>query len=460
MVTESVDVRTQLGRAARDRVSRSSHGAWAPAADRPDPVDMVEAQNVGRLQWLVPLRHQRMSESPFAFYRGTAGIMAADLAPTPTSGIIAQLGGDAHLSNFGAYASPERQLVFDANDFDETLRGPWEWDLKRLATSFMIAGQHLQFSRREARDATIESVNAYRSAMAEFADQGFLDLWYDHVSVADLQADGYADPAEFSKRLSRFERRAQGKTSLQALEKLAVSVDGRYQIRSDPPVLFPLRDLPEEENPAALEAAAYAALDSYRETLGDDRRWLLERYTPVDVGVKVVGVGSVGTRCLIILLLGRDEGDPLFLQAKETGPSVLEEHLEPSPYANAGRRVVEGQRMVQAQSDLFLGWTQGAAGRQFYIRQLRDWKGSVEVEGSTPNQMTFYARLCGRTLARGHARSGDAVAIKAYTGTSDKLDRAISEFAETYAKQNQADYEKFMTAIEQGRLPVAPAPTS
>ena len=456
MATEAVDTRAERGKAARERAPRSSHGAWAPAADRPDPVALIEEQNDSRLQWLVPIRHQRMSASPFTFYRGGAAIMAADLAPTPTSGITAQRGGDAHLSNFGAYASPERSLVFDANDFDETLRGPWEWDLKRLATSFTIAGQHLQFSRRECRDLAAHSVFAYRSAMAEFADMGFVDLWYDHVSVRDLQADGYADPKEFAKRLDRFERRAQGKTSLQALRKLAVSVDGRYQIRSDPPVLFPLRELPGNEDAAALEAVAYEAFDSYRETLNDDRRWLLERYRPVDIGVKVVGVGSVGTRCLIILLEGRDEGDPLFLQAKETGPSVLEDHLDPSPYDNAGRRVVEGQRMVQAQSDLFLGWTESSAGHQFYIRQLRDWKGSVEVEEGTPNQMRFYAQLCGRTLARGHARSGDAVAIRAYAGKGDTLDRAIGEFAETYATQNQADYGQFMAAIETGRLPFEP----
>lgn len=456
MATESVDARSERGRAAREGAPRSSHGGWAPAADRPDPVEMIEAQNESRLQWLVPLRHQRMSESPFAFYRGGAAIMAADLAGSPTSGIDAQLGGDAHLSNFGAYASPERHLVFDANDFDETLRGPWEWDVKRLATSFMIASQHLGFSRKGSRDAAIESVAAYRSAMSEFAGMGFIELWYDHVSVHDLQADEYADPAEFAKRLARFERKAQAKTSLQALQKLAVSVGGRYQIRSDAPVLFPLRDVPGKDADA-LEAAARGAFEVYRETLNDDRRWLLDRYRIVDIGVKVVGVGSVGTRCLIMLLEGRDVGDPLFLQAKEVGPSALEAHLAPSPYENAGQRVVEGQRMVQAQSDLFLGWTEGVGGRQFYIRQLRDWKGSVEIDGGTPNQLKFYARLCGRTLARGHARSGDAVAIDAYAGKSNTLDKAICEFAESYAAQNQADYDEFLAAIEQGRLPSAAA---
>ena len=297
--------------------------------------------------------------------------------------------------------------MFDANDFDETLRGPWEWDLKRLAASFMIAGQHLGFTALDCRVVTAHCVCTYRTAMRLFADMGYVDLWYDHLNVHDLQFTGAVEPAEFEKRLARFERRARSKTSLDALHRLGVSVDGHYQIRSDPPVLFSLRDLPAEYDGPTLETVTYRAFESYRATLNDDRRHLLDRYTPIDVGIKVVGVGSVGTRCLIILLQGRDPDDPLFLQAKEANPSVLEEHLEPSPYDNQGRRVVEGQRMIQAQSDLFLGWTQGEEGRQFYIRQLRDWKGSVEIEGATPNQLRFYAGLCGRTLARGHARSGD-----------------------------------------------------
>ncbi len=452
MIYASIADRTQLGRAARERVPRASHGGWTPAADRPDPIRLLEEQNADRIPWLVPIRHARMSVSPFTFYRGTARIMAADLAKTPTSGLTVQLGGDAHLSNFGAYASPERQLVFDANDFDETLRGPWEWDLKRLAASFMIAGQHLGFTALDCRVVTAHCVCTYRTAMRQFADMAFVDLWYDHQNVDDLRSAGAVDPAEFEMRLARFERRARSKTSLDALHRLGVSVDGHYQIRSDPPVLFSLRDLPAEYDGPTLETVTYRAFESYRATLNDDRRYLLDRYTPIDVGIKVVGVGSVGTRCLIILLQGRDPDDPLFLQAKEANPSVLEEHLEPSPYDNQGRRVVEGQRMIQAQSDLFLGWTQGEEGRQFYIRQLRDWKGSVEIEGATPNQLRFYAGLCGRTLARGHARSGDPVAIGAYAGRVDNLDRAICEFAEAYAAQNLADYNAFLAAIEEGRL--------
>ncbi|KAA0233648.1 MAG: hypothetical protein JJLCMIEE_03205 [Acidimicrobiales bacterium] len=451
----SVEESAQLGREARRLSPRSAHGEWAAPADRRDPVLLLEQQDETRVPFLVPIRHGRMRVSPFTFYRGTARIMAADLASTPTSGLTVQLGGDAHLSNFGAYASPERQLVFDANDFDETLRGPWEWDLKRLATSFMIAGGHLGFPRRACAEITSRCTQAYRRAMGEFARTGYVKLWYDYVSSDEVRAAAESDPAELTKRLNRFERRARSKTSLQALSKLTVPVDGHHQIRSDPPVLFPLRDLPAEYDAPALEAAALEAFDNYKSTLSDDRHWLLNRYTPVDVGIKVVGVGSVGTRCLIILLEGRDRDDPLFLQAKEATASVLEEHLEPSPYRNHGRRVVEGQRMIQAQSDIFLGWTEGREGVHFYLRQLRDWKGSVEVETVTPNQLRFYASLCGRTMARGHARSGDPVAISSYMGKSDNLDRAVTAFAEAYAVQNLEDYQRFNSAIDDGRLEVA-----
>jgi uncharacterized protein (DUF2252 family) len=421
---------------------------------------LLEEQNETRVPWLVPLRHARMQVSPFTFYRGTARIMAADLAGTPTSGLTVQLGGDAHLSNFGAYASPERQLVFDANDFDETLRGPWEWDLKRLAASVAIAGQHLGFSSRDCRSATHEATRSYRRAMRRYAEVGFLELWYDHVDVGDVRAAAGMTQAELDRRVDRFQRRARSKTSLQALKKLTVQVDGRRRIRSDPPALLPLDDLGAEYDTDVLQAAAREAFGSYTETLSDDRRWLLDHYALIDVGIKVVGVGSVGTLCLLVLLQGRDEGDPLFLQAKETGRSVLEEHLEPSPYNNHGRRVVEGQRLVQAQSDIFLGWTEGTGPgrRHFYLRQLRDWKGSVEIEGGTPDQLRFYAGLCGQTLARGHARSGDAEAIHAYAGRGDKLDRAITAFAEAYSVQNLSDYEAFRDAIAEGRLEVAENP--
>jgi uncharacterized protein (DUF2252 family) len=449
----SVVERKEVGRQARMDIPRSSHASWNPPTGRFDPVRLLEEQNQSRIPWLVPLRHTRMAVSPFTFYRGTARIMAADLATTPNSGLQVQLGGDAHLSNFGAYASPSRELVFDANDFDETLPGPWEWDVKRLAASFAIGGLALGFSPELSRKAAARSVRAYRKAMTRYAEMRLLDLWYDHLSVADIRLSSGIDPAEMATRMSHFERKARSHTSLQALSKLAEEVDGRYRIRSQPPVLLPLRDMPVEYNPPALEEAAYAGFEAYKESISDDRRTILDRFTPVDVGIKVVGVGSVGTRCLILLLEGRDREDPLFLQIKEAGTSVLEEFLTPSEYDNSGRRVVEGQRLVQAQSDIFLGWTQGGLqDLQFYVRQLRDWKGSVETEATGPDQMRLYAQLCGMTLARGHARSGDAVAIASYLGKGDSFDRAIAEFAESYAAQNQADYEEFIGAIGDGRL--------
>ncbi len=453
----SVAEHAEIGRAARNAVPRPSHRGWTALADRADPVKLLEEQNLTRVPWLVPLRHARMSVSPFTFYRGAARIMAADLASTPNSGLTVQLGGDAHLSNFGAYASPSRQLVFDANDFDETLPGPWEWDVKRLAASFMVAGQHLQFAPAVARTVTMRVVETYREAMRVYASMRYLDLWYEHLTTDDVRARAHMDAAEVAKRLDRFERKAKARTSLQALEKLAEDVDGRWRIRSDPPVLFPLRELPAEYDAPALEAAVLAGFERYKKTLPDHRRFVLDRFTPIDIGVKVVGVGSVGTRCMIILLEGRDREDPLFLQIKEAGDSVLEEHLGGSVYKNNGRRVVEGQRLTQAESDIFLGWAEGGPEQlDFYFRQLRDWKGSVEVEAGTPEQHAFYAQLCGATLARGHARSGDAVAIAAYMGKGDSFDRAITDFSEAYAAQNLLDYEAFRTAIADGRLDASP----
>jgi uncharacterized protein (DUF2252 family) len=457
METVSVEDRVERGRDARQRTPRSSQGEWSPAADRPDPIAIIERQNEGRVPFLVPVRHARMGVNAFTFYRGTAAVMAADLAGTPDGGLMVQLGGDAHLSNFGAYASPERNLIFDANDFDETLAGPWEWDLKRLATSFMIAGRHLGFGKTGCRKATDRVTRSYREAMAEYASMGFLDLWNRVLRVDELQATAGVAPKEFAERIARFEARAKRKTSLQAVGKLTEVVDGRLRIRSQPPVLFPLSGLPPEYHPDELEAAARQAVHTYKSTLDEARRRLADRYSIVDVGFKVVGVGSVGTRCLIILLRGRDEDDLLFLQAKEAGPSVLEAYLGESPYPNSGQRVVEGQRLVQAQSDIFLGWTEGtSADYHFYLRQLRDWKGSVEIEGGTPNQLRLYAQLCGRTLARGHARAGDPVAINAYMGSSDRLDEAITAFAEVYADQNEQDFEAFRAAVDSGRLEVAP----
>lgn len=444
--------RFELGREARRRVPRSAHREWAVTSDRPDPVSLLEEQNANRLPWLVPVRHSRMRVSPLAFFRGTARIMAADLAATPVADLAVQLGGDAHLSNFGAYASPSRQLVFDANDFDETLPGPFEWDLKRLATSFMVAAQHCGFDLPTARQVTATSGKAYRRAMAGYAQAGYLDLWYQKFTPDEILAAGGMNADELAVRLKRFERRARSRTSLQALKKLTEEIDGRFRIRSAPPLLVPLRDLPPEYDAAALETAVRVGFERYKDTLSDHHHTLLDRYNPVDIAVKVVGVGSVGTRCLIMLLAGRDDNDPLFLQIKEAGRSVLEEHLPPSRYRNRGRRVVEGQRLTQAESDILLGWSQGLEDRHYYVRQLRDWKGSVEVDGATVKQMGFYAGLCGRTLACGHARSGDPTAIAAYLGRGDAMDTAVTDFAEAYAKQNLSDYNHFLDAIEDGRL--------
>jgi len=449
--------RKELGKSARRATPRDVHGDWTPDPARPDPVSLLEEQNQERVPWLVPIRHARMRVSPFTFYRGSARIMAADLAGTPTSGLETQIGGDAHLSNFGAYASPERQLVFDQNDFDETLPGPWEWDLKRLAASFIIAGQHLGFTKSECRRATSEVTRSYRDAMAGFAKLGFLELWYNYVSADDVAQASRLAKGPSAARVKRFQQHAMRKNNLQALEKLAEKVDGHYRIRTDLPVLFPLRDLPDVADPSVFEAAATAAFEAYKQTVDDHMRFLLDRYALVDIGVKVVGVGSVGTRCLVLLLEGRDDQDPLFLQAKEASASVLEDHLGPSRYDNHGRRVVEGQRLMQAETDIFLGWTEGKklGGRHFYIRQLRDWKGSIEVEGGTRKQLVFYAGLCGTTLARGHARSGDAAAIRSYAGGGVALDKAITAFAESYAAQNLENFHRFEEAISSGRLEVA-----
>jgi uncharacterized protein (DUF2252 family) len=452
MARKSVDERHEEGREARRSVPRSAHAHWRPAPDRPDPIGLLQEQNDQRVPWLVPVRHARMRESPFTFYRGTASIMASDLAGTPTSGFDVQTVGDGHLSNFGAYASPERQL-----DFDETLNGPWEWDVKRLATSFLIAARHREFPEDDAHAITLRVVKSYRDAMADYGEKGFLELWYEHTGMEQIGRIGRGefDKHEVAKRLAEFERRARSKNSLQALDKLTVRDGDRFRIRTDRPVLVPISELKPDRNPAKLEQIVRETFDDYVATLRDDRRGLLERYELVDVALRVVGVGSVGTRCFVLLLEGRDWHDPLLLQVKEANASVLEPHLHGSRYPHHGQRVVAGQRQIQAQSDIFLGWATGSdEGRHYYGRQLRDWKRSVDIDSTTPRLLDFYARLCGQILARGHARSGDPVAIAGYVGTSKKLDEAILEFARTYADQTVEDYERFREAIADGTLPV------
>jgi uncharacterized protein (DUF2252 family) len=463
----SVDERRARGKAARQRIEPSGHAGWEPAEDRPDPVALLEEQNVTREPDLVPVRHGRMLVSPFTFYRGAAKIMAADLKDTPTAGLDVQLCGDAHLSNFGVFASPERMLLFDLNDFDETLPGPFEYDVKRMAASFTIAARNNGFAKADARAATLASVTAYRLALAGFAEMPSMGIWYARLSEEDLMravkeaaramkhTEEAAPAKKAEKRAEKTAEKARTRDSLQALSKLGERVDGRYRIVSQPPIVVPLRDLTERigMSPEELEHIVHEQFRAYRGTLQDDRRHLLERFEIVDMARKVVGVGSVGTRAFIVLLQGRDQQDPLFLQVKEATASVLEGHLPKSRYRQAGERVVQGQRIMQAASDIFLGWTKGAeANRYLYWRQLRDMKGSAVVEVMMPSGMEFYARICGETLARAHARSGDPIALAAYLGKKDRFDQSITDFAERYADQNEKDYQAFAEAVRAGRL--------
>jgi len=466
----SVDERRAQGKEARDRTPASSHAGWAAAADRPDPVGLLQEQNLTREPDLVPVRHGRMLASPFTFYRGTAKIMAADLEGTPTAGLHVQLCGDAHLSNFGLFASPERRLLFDLNDFDETLPGPFEYDVKRLAASFTIAARNNGFTKADTRAATLASVAAYREAMASFAAMGTLDIWYAHLaedellkgvqSAAAKASTASKKAAKVAKRAEKGARKSAAKAhtrdSLHALSKLGELVDGRYRIVSQPPIVVPARELEATYGVSAdtLEGVIHKQYRAYRATLRDDQRQLLERFQLVDMARKVVGVGSVGTRAYIVLLQGRDHHDPLFLQVKEATASVLEGHLPKSRYKQPGERVVRGQRMMQAASDIFLGWTRGQVevNRSYYWRQLRDMKGSAAVESMAPVALGFYAQTCGWTLARAHARSGDPIAIAAYLGESNQFDRSISDFSQRYADQNELDYQVFTEAIRSGRL--------
>lgn len=451
--------RAAAGRAARAAVPRSSHGEWSVPAGRSDPVELLESQSATRVGQLVPLRYARMLASPFAFYRGAAAVMAADLATTPRSGFVAQLCGDAHLSNFGAFASPDRELVFDVNDFDETLPGPWEWDVKRLAASFAVAGRERGFGERERTGIVAAMAAEYRSSMRRQAELGNLEVWYTRMDVATIAerwrtAAGEKEARAFQRNLAK----TRAKDRMRALSKLTHEVDGELRIVSEPPLIVPLDELIGEDR-EEIEAVVREVLADYRETLIEDRRFLLDSYRLADVAMKVVGVGSVGTRAWIALLLGRDDGDPLFLQVKEAQPSVLEPYAEPTAYSQQGERVVQGQRLVQTASDIMLGWVRahGVDGkrRDYYVRQLWDQKGSARIERMSPGAMTAYAEICGTTLAHAHARSGDRIAIAAYLGKGDGFDRALASFAESYADQNEADYEALKQAAGEGRIEVA-----
>jgi uncharacterized protein (DUF2252 family) len=449
--------RAAMGKAARERAPRSSHGEWEPAADRPDPVDVLERQAADRVPELVPLRCGRMLASPFTFYRGGAAIMAADLAGTPSSELWVQACGDAHLSNFGAYASPDRALVVDINDFDETLPGPWEWDLKRLAASFEIGARDRGFDHTPRREVVLTATRAYREAMRRLADLSNLEVWYRRVDVSQIRERFRSDVSKDDRRaFDRLVAKARRKDRLRAFSKLTHRVDGELRIASDPPVLVPLEEMLSGKQLEQAEAGIRNVIEGYRESLSPDHRHLFDTYRYVHAARKVVGVGSVGTRAWVALFVGRDESDPLFLQVKEAQPSVLEPFAAPSEFPHQGQRVVEGQRLTQAASGIFLGWLTApgpdAIKRDFYVRQLWDQKGSAAVETMSPARMTAYAELCGTILARAHARSGDRIAIAAYLGGRDRFDRAIAAFAEAYADQNERDYAALVDAVEQGRV--------
>ena len=454
----SVAERVARGKAARSEVPRSSHGAFEPSPTRADPVELLERQAKTRVPELVPIRYGRMLVSPFTFYRGAAMIMASDLASKPRSGLNVQCCGDAHLSNFGVFASPERRLVFDVNDFDETLPGPWEWDVKRLAVSMLIAARDNGYRAKEQDRIVLDTVERYRTAMAEFAAMKQLEVWYSHLDIETVVKEFAAQfKTKVVKRADKQIAKARTKDSMTAFSKLTEMVDGQPRIVDQSPLIVPARALASGKEFDRLFGTLQGVLRGYGETLEYDRRMVLENFELTDLAHKVVGVGSVGTRAWIALMLGRDGQDPLFLQVKEADASVLEEFLGPSEFSNHGERVVVGQRLMQASSDIFLGWLHVDAGldgkpRDFYARQLKDWKGSAEIEQMVPKAMAAYGKLCGWTLARAHARSGDRIAIATYLGNNDTIDRAILDFSKAYAYQNDLDYQALNAAIKTGKI--------
>ncbi|MCX5057646.1 MULTISPECIES: DUF2252 domain-containing protein [unclassified Streptomyces] len=438
--------RADRGRAARRRVARSAHAAWIPPVDRPDPVAVLERQGRDRLPELLPIRYGRMAASPFAFLRGSAAVMATDLASRPHTGLTVQLCGDAHLLNFGLYASPERALLFDLNDFDETFPGPFEWDVKRLAASVAVAARTNGHAEAKVRRSALEAVAAYRTTVRRLARRGELAVWYERIDAESLLP--LARSANRRGQVASSLTRARRRTSLHAVGKLTEVVDGRRRIVQYPPLLEPAG--------ASDMASLRKIFSDYRSTLSEERRLLLDRYRFVDAARKVVGVGSVGMRCFVVLLTGRDQDDPLFLQIKEARKSVLEEHLPTGPFVHPGHRVVAGQRLLQTASDVFLGWMSGPQGRAYYWRQLRDMKGSADVAGMKPADLLAYARLCGTALGRAHARSGDRIAIAAYLGGADTFEQAVADFALHYADQNTADHAALGAAIAAGVIAAAP----
>jgi len=441
--------RSAAGKALRSKTPRSSHAAWSPDPERPDPISLLEEANKTRVEPLVPIRFGRMSLSPFAFYRGSADLMAHDLATTPISGIKAQLCGDAHLSNFGVYASPERRQVFDLNDFDETLPGPWEWDVKRLAASVVLAGRQNGYSPRDSKQAVLRCLQRYRESMGQFAQMNHLDVWYSHLEVEGLIA--LTRGKKLKRGMERKSERASKRTRIETFPKLAEVVDGQYRIKDEPPLIFHYGQWDTGQDQLDTEQLRVFVLD-YLASLPQERRILISRYQALDLAHKVVGVGSVGTICAVVLALGGAEGDdPLFMQIKEASASVLEPYLGTSPFANHGERVVVGQRMMQAASDILLGWST-LGGRDYYVRQLRDMKWSAEIETMNLSEFSLYVELCAATLARAHARTSDPAQISGYLGNRDTFDQAIASFAEVYADQAERDHAALLAAIKEGRV--------
>ena len=449
----TAEERAAAGRAARKAAPRASQAEYTPAAKRRDPIDVIEAQSATRVPELVPIRYGRMTESPFRFYRGAAAIMAMDLADTPRSGITAQLCGDAHMLNFRLLASAERNLHFDINDFDETLPGPWEWDLKRLVTSLVIAGRQNGFGLKQRRDIVTATARSYRESMRRFAAMRNLDVWYAKVD-ADVVQNLYATQLHRTSqdRVAKAISKARTKDNLLAFDRLTHVVDGQRRITADPPLVQPIGDLLPDLERAELEDTIRGLISSYSESLPSDRRALIEQFEFVDMARKVVGVGSVGTRCWIILMLGRDERDPLLLQVKEASQSVLAEYAGASRYEHQGQRVVAGQRMMQAAGDMLLGWVR-SRDRDFYFRQLFDVKGSVDLDTIRGAGLILYAGVCGATLARAHARSGDAAMIVGYLGGGNAFTKALGTFAERYADQTERDHARLLAAIDDGLVP-------
>ena len=472
---EAIDTEASIARGIqlREQLPLECHASWEAPENRPDPVDLLRSQGKSRVQALLPLRYERMSASPFTFYRGAALIMASDLSNTPTTGIKAQICGDAHISNFGLFLSPERRTVFDINDFDETLPGPWEWDLKRLVASVEICGRDNDFSKKERKAAVRACAAAYREAMQEFATMGNLDVWYAHMDIDSLLQfiNTEADSAT-AKVANKTVEKSKGKNSARAVRKLTEMVDGKPRIISDPPLVVPMRDIEAELQKSSsggklvtllgntdVEALMSSILIQYRRTLPSERRKLVSSYTAVDMAHKVVGVGSVGTLAFIIMLRGANEDDHLILQVKEAQASVLERFLGTDTRFNHGKRVVEGQRAMQTVSDSLLGWctmpeSKGVSFKDYYVRQLWDGKGSIDLSQLSPTMLTRVAEACGWTLAHAHARTGNRFAIASYLGETDEFDRAMVKFARSYADQNEADYARFMQALEMGELSV------